>query len=173
MILTSLKMKIIDKNLIKIKMLIVEYLFCCQFTTNDIIIDLFEDLATKRQKCPTITNKIKSYEDNYYKLYLDILSYFKVKETFNNSNNLNIKSWSSIRKKSLKDLILKNYIIEVKQKYNFDATTTNRLKKDLMVGLNFKNINDKNIIISNNKISKILGLSLSTNSYNWSSDILK
>lgn len=152
-------------------MMIVEYLFCCQFTTNDNIIDLFEDLATKRQKCPTITNKIKSYGDNYYKLYLDVLNHFKVKETSNLLNNINIKSWSSIRKKSLKDLILKNYIIEVKQKYNFDDTTINRLKKDLMVGLNFKSINDKNIVINNNKIIKILGLSLSINDYSWSSEI--
>ena len=28
-----------------------DYLFCCQFTTNNNIIDLLEDLATKKRKC--------------------------------------------------------------------------------------------------------------------------
>ena len=148
-----------------------EYLFCCQFTTDNAIIDLLEDLAVQRQKCPTITNKIKYYGENYHKLYVDVLNYFKIKEDLKNSKIINIKNWSSIRKKSLKDLILKNFIIEVKHKYNFDDATMNKLNKDLMVGLNFKIINDKNIVIKDNKIVEISGLTLNTNNYRWSSDI--
>lgn len=149
---------------------ILEYLFCCQFTTNDKIIDLLEDLATKKQKCP-LTNKLKTYENNYHKLYTDVLKCFKIQDITNIQEDKNIKNWSSIRKKTLKDLILKNYIIEVKYKYKFDETTTNNLKRDLMIGLNFKNVNDKNIIIKDNKISTILGLNLSLNSYSWDYDI--
>jgi len=148
-----------------------EYLFCCQFTTNDKIIDLLEDLATKKRKCP-INNKIKTYGDDYHKLYLDVLKSFKIKDTTNsNQENKVIKNWSSIRKKTLKDLILKNFIIEVKNEYKFDEVTTNNLKRDLMIGLNFKNVNDKNIVIRDNKIINIIGLNLNINSYDWDYDI--
>lgn len=149
---------------------ILDYLYCCQFTSNNKIIDLLEDLATKKIKCP-ISNKIETYGDNYHQLYLDILKYFKIKETIDSLKRKTIKNWSSIRKKTLKDLILKNFIIEVKVKYNFDDSTLNKLKRDIMIGLNFKNINDKKIVIKDDKIIQILGLNLSLNSYTWDYDI--
>jgi hypothetical protein len=147
-----------------------EYLFCCQFTTNDKIIDLLEDLATKKRKCP-LNNKIDTYGDNYHKLYLDVLKTFKIKDTANTNETKVIKNWSSIRKKALKDLILKNFIIEVKNQYNFNETSMNNLKRDLTIGLNFKNINDKNIVLKDGKILNIIGLNLSINKYSWEYDI--
>ncbi|CCV01904.1 hypothetical protein IIV22A_060R [Invertebrate iridescent virus 22] len=148
-----------------------DYLFCCQFTTNNIIIDLLEDLATKKRKC-IISSRLKSYNGDYHKLYIDVLKYFKIKDKTNKEIEENkIKNWSSIRKKTMKDLILKNYIIEIKYKYLFDETTLQNLKRELMIGLNFKNVNDKNIIIKNNKISSILGLNLGINTYSWDYDI--
>lgn len=148
-----------------------EYLFCCQYTTNNKIIDLLEDLATKKRKC-AINNKIKSYGDDYHKLYVDVLKLFKIKDTSDTTQDDKIiKNWSSIRKKTLKDLILKNFIIEVKYKYKFDETTTNNLKRDLMIGLNFKNVNDKNIVLKNNKIETVIGLNLSINEYSWDYDV--
>jgi len=146
-----------------------QYLFCCQYTTNSKILDLLEDLATKKQKCPT-TNK--NYGTNYHKLFNDVLKHFKLKNTSENEEKKNIKSWSSIRKKYIKDLILQNYIIEVKHKYNFSKHTTSNFQRDLKIGLNFKNINDKNIVIENNKISQILGLNLTNDNYTWDYDIL-
>lgn len=147
-----------------------EYLFCCQFTTNDKIIDLLEDLATKKRKCP-LNNKIDTYGDNYHKLYVDVLKTFKIKDTVNTNETKVIKNWSSIRKKALKDLILKNFIIEVKNQYNFNETSMNNLKRDLTIGLNFKNINDKNIVLKDGKILNIIGLNLSMNKYSWEYDI--
>lgn len=149
-----------------------DYLFCCQFTTNNNIIDLLEDLATKKRKC-IINGRLKSYNGDYYKLYTDVLKYFKIKDktTKELEENKIIKNWSSIRKKTMKDLILKNYIIEIKYKYLFDETTLQNLKRELMIGLNFKNVNDKNIVIKNNKISSIIGLNLGINTYSWDYDI--
>lgn len=147
-----------------------EYLFCCQFTTNDKIIDLLEDLATKKRKCP-LNNKIDTYGDNYHKLYVDVLKTFKIKDIVNTNETKVIKNWSSIRKKALKDLILKNFIIEVKNQYNFNETSMNNLKRDLTIGLNFKNINDKNIVLKDGKILNIIGLNLSMNKYSWEYDI--
>lgn len=211
--------------------LILEYLFCCQYTNDNKIIDLLEDLATKKKKCSL---NVKIYNNDYYTLYMDVLKHFKRnKKTIQKSSSgsleeadswvelgkerksasrrkiaeesqvrpsddntrvldnrkakmrkvrdlsegseegqtLVIKNWSSIRKKVVKDLVLKNFIIEVKNKYHFTEETTNNLKRDLTIGLNFKNINDKNIIITDNKITSITGLQLSHNKYEWQFDI--
>jgi len=152
---------------------ILEYLFCCQFTTNNNIVDLLEDLATQRQKCAELNNKLKTYSDDYYRLYKDVLNHFKIKDKPMHIPVQRITNWSSIRKKALKDLILKNYIIEVKTKFSFDENTVKNLNRDLTVGLNFKNINDRNIIFNgrNDKISEIIGLNLAPNTYSWDYDI--
>ena len=145
--------------------MLLEYLFCCRYTANNNVLDLLEDLANRRQKCP-LNNKLESYGDDYHSLYKDVLKYFKIRDE-RRQTTIEIKTWSSIKKKTTKDFILKNFIIEVKIMYNFDDLTTFNLKRDLMIGLNYKNINDKNIVIKKNKICKIIGLNLSTNSYSW------
>jgi hypothetical protein len=145
--------------------MLLEYLFCCRYTANNNVLDLLEDLANRRQKCP-LNNKLESYGDDYHSLYKDVLKYFKIRDE-RRQTTIEIKTWSSIKKKTTKDFILKNFIIEVKIMYNFDDLTTFNLKRDLMIGLNYKNINDKNIVIEKNKICKIIGLNLSTNSYSW------
>ncbi|ABF82080.1 hypothetical protein MIV050L [Invertebrate iridescent virus 3] len=147
--------------------MIVEYLFCCKYTTNNKIIDLLEDLATRKVKC-NLTAKLDQYGENYHQLYLDVLKNFKdVCTSTTQQDGTVIKNWSSIRKKNLKDLILKNFIIEVKYRYGFDDQTTENLKRDINMRLNFKTIGDKTIIIKNNKIKKIVGLNLTTNNYSW------
>lgn len=147
-----------------------KYLYCCKFTTNNKIKDLLEDLAIRNIKC-SLSNNLESYKDNYYKLYLDVLKYFKVKESIKNKDIKPIKSWASAKKKITKDLVLKKYIIHVKYMYQFDDKTVDRLIRDLMIGINLKNINDKNIIFEDNNIVKIIGLNLYTNSYSWDFDI--
>jgi hypothetical protein len=149
---------------------LLEYLFCCQFTTNNNVIDIFEDLATQRLKCPT-TTKLKSYEEDYYRLYVDVLKHFKIKDVPASQDKHSITNWSSIRKKALKDLILKNFIIKVKRMYNFEEETTNNLKRDLVIGLNFKTVNDKNIIFKDSEIDSIKGLNLGLNTYSWDYDV--
>lgn len=165
---------------------IVEYIFCCQFTTNNKILDLLEDLATREQKC-VLTASLAKYRTaaanpkepalnsqtslGYYKLYCDILKLYKIKDTLDPENGSTVNKWSSIRKKALKDLVLKKYIIEVKNKYAFSEETATRFKRDLATGLNFKNINDKNIHIQNSNITHIDGLTLYKHGYEWNFNI--
>ena len=147
--------------------LILPYLFCCQFASSEEIKDLLEDLATGKQVCK-LTPKLDTYGDNYNRLYDDVLKHFAVclnKPSI--ESGVTIKNWSSIRKKSVKDLLLKNYIIHVQQKYMFDNNTINNFKRELMIHLNIKKIGDKHIIIENNKIVVIKGIKLSTNTYSW------
>jgi hypothetical protein len=154
---------------------IIEYIFCCQFTTNNKILDLLEDLATRKQKC-TLTLSLTKYRAHpegvgYHKLYCDILKLYKIKDTVDQENGPIVNKWSSIRKKAMKDLVLKKYIIEVKNAYEFSEETATRFKRDLATGLNFKNINDKNIHIQNSKITHIDGLILYKHGYEWNFNI--
>ena len=150
---------------------ILDYLFCCQYTTNEKIIDLLEDLATKKRRC-LLTNKLKNYDENHHKLYIDVLKYFKVKDTIShNKEDTHINSWSLIKRKVDKDLLLKNYVVTVKHKYNFDDDMAKKLKRDLMIGLSLKTINEKNIVVRNGKISSIVGLHVTQNTYTWDFNI--
>lgn len=150
--------------------LILEFLFCCQFSRNQKILDLLEDLATMKRKCPF---KLEKFGDDYRQIYINILNHFKLEDFEENNQQMEIRNWSSIRKKAVKDFILKNFIIEVKYTYEFDEKTTCDLKRDLGIGLNFKNVNDKNIIIKDNKIVKIVGLNLFKNRFTWDFDIFQ
>ena len=150
---------------------LLEYLFCCQFTTDNKIIDLLEDLATLRSKCP-INTKIETYGDNYRKLYVDVLKHYKLKDGGNVKESNVITNWSSIRKKALKDFIIKNFIIRVQSAYKFEEKTVRSLKRDLAIGLNYKTVNDKNILMKDGEIAGIVGLNLGVNSYRWEYEIL-
>jgi hypothetical protein len=145
--------------------LLLPYLFCCQFANSEEIKDLLEDLATGKQGCK-LTPKLSTYGDDYKRLYIDVLKHFDISgEDQHTKSGVTIKSWSSIRKKSVKDLLLKNYIIRIQQQYFFDNNTVNNFKRELMIHLNIKKIGDKHIIIENNNIVVIKGIILSKNSY--------
>jgi hypothetical protein len=146
--------------------LILPYLFCCQFASSEEIKDLLEDLATGKQVCK-LTPKLDTYGDDYNRLYADVLKHFTVCLNPLQGCGVTIKNWSSIRKKSVKDLLIKNYIIYVQQKYLFDNNTINNFKRELMIHLNIKKIGDKHIVIENNKIVAVKGIKLSINTYSW------
>jgi hypothetical protein len=148
-----------------------EYLFCCQFTTNEQILDLLEDLAMKRQQCHRINSNLTKYGTDYRTLYSDVLKYFNISHASSKQQPTAVfKNWSSIRKKHNKNLILKKFIIDVKNTYNFDTDTIFRFNRDLMIGLSFKTINDKNIVMRDSKIIRIQGLHLTINDYRWDFD---
>lgn len=145
-----------------------EYLFCCQYTENDKILDLLEDLATKKKKCSLNPRLSDKYCDNYKLLFHDVLKLFKIKDSPKQPHFLiPIKTWSSIRKKTIKDLIRLNFVLAVKEQHNFDDKTLKRLNRDIVIGIGLKNINDNNIVIEANKIVRIEGLILETNSFRW------
>jgi hypothetical protein len=146
---------------IKMSTLDLDYLFCGQFTQNPTVLDLLEDLALNRKRMKKPENKEM--------LYNNVLKCFKVK----NTNQTNVKSqvyltWSSIRIKAIKEMKIKNFIIKIKSEKNFDNITIEKFVSDLNTGLNFKTINDKNIVLLNNEIDNIVGLQLHDKSYSWS-----
>lgn len=153
--------------------IILPYLFCCKFTTNEKILDLLEDLATKKQKCPSINNNIHKYGTDYELLYNDVLKYFKTSTRIKKRCTIEErKTWSCIRKKQDREITLKKYVVKVKNQFNFDDLTTTRLYREIMTGIHFKTVNDRNISMSNSEIAEIKGLRLSLNRFDWDFDIV-
>lgn len=142
-----------------------DYLLCCKYTSDNKILDLLEDLAFGK-----IKYQVNDYI-NLHDLYLKILSKFNMQDQ--NEQKIQSKSWSSIRLKNLKELKLQNFIINTTIRYQFSDNTKNFFTQDLIHGIKFKTINDKNIVMSNNEISKITGLTLDQNRYEWNFDLYK
>ena len=68
------------------------------------------------------------------------------------------KDWSSIRKKNVKDLLIENYVIDMKNKYNLSIKQAKRLLSIIFIGIVFKVINSKDIEYSEGRIQNINGV---------------
>ena len=70
-----------------------------------------------------------------------------------------IKCWSDIKKKTIKGFLIENYVIKNKKKYNLSVKTSQELLSLIYLGISFKNITADNILIKNNEIHSIQGIS--------------
>ena len=68
------------------------------------------------------------------------------------------KSWTSIRRKNIKDLYIENYVIAMKKKYNLNIKQTRHLLSMISLGLIFKVILAKDIVYNNGIIENIKGI---------------
>jgi hypothetical protein len=55
------------------------------------------------------------------------------------------KEWKDIKKKNIKDILLDNFIIKMKNKYNFNASQTHKLMCFIITGFQFKIITNLDI----------------------------
>lgn len=70
----------------------------------------------------------------------------------------NLFQWNDIRKKTLKDLLLEQYSLEQKSKFQYSYAFTKKLFAIIFIGIQFKTILSKNIHYQNRKITQIEGL---------------
>jgi hypothetical protein len=168
------------------------FLECCELIDDTFWKNVFEDLAYGKCPYGTYINKdffccnYKNKEFSYKierkdpeQLYNDIhlllskklglLSYkdkIKKKIDFNNIEE-EIKecrkSWSNIRKKNIKDLLIENYVIDMKNKYSLTIKKARNLLSIIFIGMVFKIITVKDIIYENGSIQNINGISFKTN----------
>ena len=131
------------------------FLECCQFANDRFWINVFEDLAYGKYPYGTYISKdflCCNYKDKEFSykierknpeiLYNDVYSLLakklgllshkdkiKKKIDFYNIHNDNKenKTWGSIRKKNIKDLLLENYVIDMKKIYSLTITQTKYL----------------------------------------------
>lgn len=124
--------------------------FNFQFTNKEpyvIYTKLYNILRTKLK----LTSKIDKYNQrvNFYRLLEDKRS----------------KQWVDIKKKNIKDVLIENYVIDMKLKYFLSKSQMKKLLSVIMIGFQFKLLNNKDVeydpIIG--KISNITGIIIKNN----------
>lgn len=115
-----------------------------------------------------LTKKLKILSDEDRKNQL--LDFIKIE---NEINDLKYDKWSSIKKKSTKDSLIENFIIQVKSDYDLSDKQIKKLQKQIQLGLLFKTISHKDIILQDGKIESIENINFFQRGYNISIDLIK
>jgi len=122
------------------------------------------------------------------KIYSDITKLLKEKLNIMSKNDRsilinefeeiekNIKSiknvdWNDIKKKSIKDILFQNYIINVKKKYDLRDSQVKCLYNTINLGLMLKSIKNSDIVYVNGEIQEIKGFSFNQGKYKIDLDI--
>jgi hypothetical protein len=74
-------------------------------------------------------------------------------ETENEPSHLN--KWNTIKKRSIRDMLIENYVIEMKHRHSLKEKEVKKLYNLIQVGLIFKTINAKTLLYINGKIEEI------------------
>ena len=164
------------------------FLECCEFIEDTFWKNVFEDLAygkcpygsyiSKDFFCCNYKNKEFIYKiekkdtqvlyNDIYDLLvkkLGLLSHkdkIKKKVDFVNIENSikeYRKNWSNIRKKNIKDLLIENYVIDVKNKHSLSIKQARNLLSLIFIGMVFKVITVKDIMYEDGVIQNIEGIS--------------
>jgi hypothetical protein len=168
------------------------FLECFEYTTDSFWENIFEDLSYGKCPYGTYINKnflCCNYKDkefsykiekkNPQQLYNDIYNLFakklgllssrdklKKKLDFNNIEEelkFNKNKWTDIRKKNIKDLLIENYVIDMKNKYSLSNKQSKNLLSSIFIGMIFKVINIKDICYNDGKINNINGIQFEKN----------
>lgn len=163
------------------------FLECCQFTEDIFWENIFEDLAYGITPYGTYINKgflCCNYKDKEFSykiekkdseiLYNDIYNLLAKKmgllsqqDKLKKKVDFGLmedeikeyrKSWSNIRKKNIKDLLIENYVIDMKNKYSLTIKQARDLLSQIFIAMVFKTINIKNINYEDGKIISIDGI---------------
>lgn len=164
------------------------FLQCYQHATDSFWKNIFEDLAygltpygtyIKQDflscsfKDKEFSYKIDEKKDSYI-LYNDIYNLLKnrlgilshreknkkridfntVEDNIKNSR----KTWSDIKKKNIKEILIEKYVIEMKNKYSLSINQAKYLLSIIFIALLFKIISNEEIHYNNNKIESIDGI---------------
>jgi hypothetical protein len=169
------------------------FLECIQYTTDSFWETIFEDLSYGQAPHGTYINKnylccnYRIEKKNPEILYNDIYNLFSKKLGLLSKNDKNKKkidfqniveelksnrkTWSKIRKKNIKDLIIENYVINMKKKYSLSIKTSRNLLSKIYIGLIFKIISVKDINYYDGKINDINGITFAENQIIFKRDI--
>ena len=173
---------------------------CCQFITDSFWENIFEDLARGKAPSGTYINKdflccsYKKKEFSYKierkepkQLYNDIYKLLKVKLgllshtekankklQFDNVDKQikdNRTSWSKIRKKNIKDLLIEQYVVRMKKKYNLTILQSKNLLSIISIGMVFKVIKPTDIHYTEGMITNINGIDFKKRQFKIKKDI--
>jgi hypothetical protein len=165
------------------------FLQCCQYTNDVFWENVFEDLAYAKTPYGTYINKdflCCNYKDKEFsykiekkdpkQLYEDVydllarkfgllsqrdklkkkIDFYNIEEEIKEGR----KNWSSIKKKNIKDLLIENYVIDMKNKFCLSLKQARYLLSIIFISMVFKVITIKDIHYSNGKIENIEGIQI-------------
>ena len=87
----------------------------------------------------------------------------KFEETRQNTTILANSTWAGIKKKNIKNLMIENFVIDMKKKYNLTLSQTKELLSTITIGLIFKTILNEHINYNDGKINSIEGIIIKKN----------
>ncbi len=160
------------------------FLYCTKYTTDEYWKNIFEDLSFGETPHNVFISKnmiqsiIKGKEFVYKinptedpeKIYKDLRSILSDKmnilsptELQKNKNLIpktktTIDKWSNIKKKTIKDILLSNYVVAICKDKDVTKNKTSDLLDIITLFISLKILDNNDIILSDNKISRIEGL---------------
>ncbi|MBT7706845.1 hypothetical protein HN747_05370, partial [archaeon] len=163
------------------------FLECCQYASDAYWKTTFEDLAYGQTPYGTYISKgflCCSYKDKEFsykiekipaeKLYTDVHSLLTNKLGILSTREKNTQrrafteiekdiresrqTWASIRKKTVKDMLVENFVVEMQSAYALTTKQAKKLLSALFVSLMFKIIGTKDIHYDGTKITSIDGI---------------
>lgn len=172
------------------------FLTCLEYVEDDYWKNIFEDLSfgitpqgtyiSKNYLISNIKTKEFVYKINQeldtetifldvYNLLSEKLGLKSLNEIEEYKNNLDLEttynSWNSIKKKSIKDSIIMNYVNMKSEEYNFTTQTSKRLLNTINLGIMLKFITTKNISYENGYIINIDGFNFSEDEFQFDKNL--
>jgi hypothetical protein len=171
------------------------FLNASQYATDTFWKYIFEDLAYGRTPYGTYITKdflccnykgkefsykidvSKSGEQLYNELYNILFNKFGLlsiedkqvlRTTFEKTRDsvpLTNSTWASIKKKNIKQLLIENFVIEMKQIYSLTTVDTKKLLSYIATGIIFKTISNEDIDFQSGKIINISGFNFEKGKY--------
>ena len=168
------------------------FLECLKYTTDSFWGNVFEDLAYGKTPYGTYINKsflccnYKNKEFSYriekkdseqlykdvYELLVKKLGLLSIRDKLNKKIDFNNieeelkharKNWNNIRKKNIKDMLIENFAIKMKNKHSLNLKQSRKLISSIFIGMIFKVISSKDINYENGEILSIDGFSFNEN----------
>jgi hypothetical protein len=164
------------------------FLECCNQSDDIYWQNIFEDLSyglppygtyfSKDYLCCNYKKKEFSYkieQKDYKQLYKEVYNLLtkklgllsqsqkikKKKDFVNFEDNIkeSRKTWNDIRKKNIKELLIEQYTVKMKNRYSLNLKQTRNLLKVIIIALVLKIITSNDIYYENGSINKIEGIS--------------
>ena len=124
------------------------------------------DLKMFQDICKLLKEKLNVMSDSDKKvMYLEIQTIKNELNTYKNAD------WGSIKKKGLKDILIQNYLIECKKKYEIGDYQIKKLYNLINLGIMLKSIDSTDVIYENGVITDINGINFNKGKYIVTIDI--